>query len=372
MILTQCAVCATPLPHPRLQCGICKTPYCGRDCQKLHWKGGHQALCPQIKRGGGAEQYHATQKYAEAVAVAVMKCSEDTRGQTCYICTEALHWKTKEGLVRGCACRGTAGVAHVSCLVEEAKILVAEGLENNLGNEAKEMRWARWHTCSLCEQGYHGVVIGALGWACWKTYVGRQVDGPKMNAMAQLANGLSETQQHEVALSVREAELSTLRRLGQTEEQINNSKANLAFSYECLGRHEEALVLRRELYAWGVTFKLPTDEIIIYASNLAVSLKDNKCFEEARCFLRERIAEGFHRTLGVDHLQVMKMRAYYAQALSDDDRPSRDDLVEAIGIYEDLSSQTRRVLGGSHPFTGATQQNLLHVRWKLARLDAHS
>jgi len=72
-----------------------------------------------------------------------------------------------------------------------------------------------------------------------------------MNAMAQLANGLSETQQHEAALSVREAELSTLRRLGQAEEQINNSKANLAFSYECLGRHEEALVLRRELYAWS-------------------------------------------------------------------------------------------------------------------------
>ena len=274
--------------------------------------------------------------------------------------------------MRGCACRGTAGFAHVSCLAEQAKILVAEVEENNLGHEAFNERWTRWYSCSLCEQGYHGVVIGALGWACWKTYVGRQVDGPKMNAMAQLANGLSETQQHEVALSVREAELSTLRRLGQTEEQINNSKANLAFSYECLGRHEEALVLRRELYAWGVTFKLPTDEIIIYASNLAVSLKDNKCFEEARCFLRERIAEGFHRTLGVDHLQVMKMRAYYAQALSDDDRPSRDDLVEAIGIYEDLSSQTRRVLGGSHPFTGATQQNLLHVRWKLARLDAHS
>ena len=338
-----------------------------------HRRRGHEQICEEIRRGGGAEQYHADKKYKEAVAVAAEKCADDTKGQTCYICTQALHWKTKEGLVRGCACRGTSGFAHVSCLAEQAKILVAEAEENNLlGTERFEKIWARWYNCSLCEQYYHGEVKCALGWACWKTYVGRQVDGPKMNAMAQLANGLSETQQHEAALSVREAELSTLRRLGQTEEQINNSKANLAFSYECLGRHEEALVLRRELYAWGVTFKLPTDEIIIYASNLAVSLKDNKCFEEARCFLRERIAEGFHRTLGVDHLQVMKMRAYYAQALSDDDRPSRDDLVEAIGIYEDLSSQTRRVLGGSHPFTGATQQNLLHVRWKLARLDAHS
>ena len=28
-------------------------------------------------------------------------CADDTKGQTCYICTQALHWKTKEGLVRG-------------------------------------------------------------------------------------------------------------------------------------------------------------------------------------------------------------------------------------------------------------------------------
>ena len=61
--------------------------------------------------------------HEEAVAVAVEACADDVKGQTCYICTQALHWKTKEGLVRGCACRGTAGFAHVSCLAEQAKIL---------------------------------------------------------------------------------------------------------------------------------------------------------------------------------------------------------------------------------------------------------
>merc|ERR1719343_90885 len=73
-----------------------------------------------------------TKKYKEAVAVAVEACADDTKGQTCYICTQALHWKTKEGLVRGCACRGTAGLAHVSCLAEQAKILYAEAEANNL------------------------------------------------------------------------------------------------------------------------------------------------------------------------------------------------------------------------------------------------
>ena len=38
-----------------------------------------------------------------------------------------------EGAVRGCACHTTEGFAHVSCLAEEAKLLVAEAEENNFG-----------------------------------------------------------------------------------------------------------------------------------------------------------------------------------------------------------------------------------------------
>ena len=67
----------------------------------------------RIHRGGNAEQYHADKKYKEAVAVAVEACAEDTKGQTCYICTQALHWKTKEGLVRGCAPRNVGFCARV-------------------------------------------------------------------------------------------------------------------------------------------------------------------------------------------------------------------------------------------------------------------
>ena len=59
----------------------------------------------------------------------------------------------------------------MSCLAEQAKILFAEAEENNLDLKVLNARWNRWHTCSLCEQMYHGVVRCALGWACWKTYV---------------------------------------------------------------------------------------------------------------------------------------------------------------------------------------------------------
>ena len=148
MILTQCACCAAPLPHLAKQCSRCKTRYCGLACQRKHWEeGGHVKVCKTTKRGGGAEQYYANKKYAEAVSVAVEKCAEDTKGQTCYICMEAVNSRTREGLVRGCACgdregvaSGTTGVAHVSCLAEQAKILFAEAEENNLGVEAENTR----------------------------------------------------------------------------------------------------------------------------------------------------------------------------------------------------------------------------------------
>ena len=152
------------------------------------------------------------QKCNEAVAVAVVACADDTEGQTCYICLEG---GSEEGLVRGCSCRGAAGVAHVSCLARQAQV-------------AAERTFDRWHTCSLCEQQYHGVVRCALGWACWKTYVGRpetdQVHGMAMNI---LGNGLSAATHHEEEVSVEEAHLSMMRRLGADEDDLLVGQSNL-------------------------------------------------------------------------------------------------------------------------------------------------
>ena len=67
-------------------------------------------------------------------------------------------------------------------------------------------RMGRWDTCSLCEQKYHGVVACALGWACWKTYVGRpEGDWVRVAAMTAVGNGLHDADLYEDALSVKEA-----------------------------------------------------------------------------------------------------------------------------------------------------------------------
>jgi len=373
MILTQCAVCATELGLSLgKKCGRCSTRYCGAECQVQHWKeGGHDNLCKKIKKAGGAEQYNANTKYAEAVAVAVEKCADDTKGQTCYICTQALHWKTKEGLVRGCSCRGTAGFVHVSCLAEQAKILVAEAEENNLDNKALNEKWDRWHTCSLCKQKYHGVVSCALGWACWKTYLARpETDQFVDPAMGQLGAGLSDASQHEDALSVREAELSMMLRLGASANNILDKQNNIACTYYKLKRFEQALRMRQDVYSGRL--KLSGEEhydTLVAANNCAHSLVDLRRFEEAKTLLRKNVLVA-RRVLGESHITTLKMRWIYAEALYYDTGATLDDLREAATTLEDVVRTARRVLGGSHPLTPKFERALQMARTVLGAREA--
>ncbi len=369
MILTQCAVCATELGLTLgKKCGRCSTRYCGAACQVQHWKeGGHDKLCKLIKKAGGAEQYNANAKYSEAVSVAAEACAEDTKGQTCYICTQALHWKTKEGLVRMCACRGTAGFAHVSCLAEQAKILVAEVEKSNLAGKDKLARWRRWDTCSMCEQQYHGVVQCALGWACWKTYVGRpETDTARCLAMTELGRGLHEVEHYEGALSVQEAELSMLRRLGASESNILITQTNIALTYSALGRDEEALRMRQETYSgWLKSQGEENPQTLMAANNYTSSLINLQRFEEAKALLRKIIPVA-RRVPGECDSLTLKMRSMYASALYMDPAATLDDLREAVTTLEEVERIARRVMGGAHPLITEIERSLRNGRAALA------
>ena len=359
MLLINCACCAAPLPHPAKQCSRCKTLYCSPACQKQHWEeGGHDKLCRKIRKGGGAEQYHADTKFKEAVTVAAEACKEDAKGQKCYICGD-----DKEGLVRMCACRGTAGFAHVSCLAEQAKILREDAEYNNLGRKVKEARWRGWHTCGLCEQDYHGVVACALGWACWKAYVDRpETDRARQLAMSVLGNGISEAKLYEDALFVKEAQLSMMRRLGGSENSILIAQSNLANTYQLLKRHEEAMCLRRDVYSGRM--KLNGEEhrtTLVGAFNYALSLLKANRFAETKSLMRKTIPVA-RRVLGENDRLTLKMRQNYARALYKDPAATLDDLREAVRTLEDLEQTARRVLGGAHPLTVEIERELQHSR----------
>jgi tetratricopeptide (TPR) repeat protein len=372
MILTNCAACAAPLAYDhKKRCSRCKTRYCNEACQREHWeRGGHEALCRRIKRGGGAEQYHAERKYNEAVAVAAEACADDTRGQTCYICMQGINPRTGEGLVRGCACgdrdgvdAGTTGVAHVSCLARQAKILVAEGLENSLDNEAMNERWTRWHECSLCKQGYHGVVRCALGWACWKTYVGRpETDNLRGLAMGLLGNGLCAVHNYEDALSVQYAKLFTMRRVGYSESHLLADKTNLSNTYSSMGLYEQALQMEKEIYSGHLEFLgEDREETMRAASNCAITLVNLERFEEARSLLRKTIPVA-RRVFGESHKHTLTTRSIYAATFYKDTGATIDDLREAVTTFEETEPTARRVFGGAHPVVAQMQRDLRNAR----------
>ena len=374
MILTQCATCAAPLPRLAKQCSRCQTRYCGPACQKTHWEeGGHDKLCKKIKRGGGAEQYCAEKSYTKAVAIAAEACVEDTKGQTCYICTEAVHRHTKEGLVRGCACHTTEGFVHVSCLAEQAKFLREEAEENNLDGTARDARRKRWYTCGLCKQQYHGVVSCAFGWACWKIYVDRpETDWARQAAIGILGNGLSDAKYHEAALTVREAELSMERRVGTSESNMLVLQSNLASTYQKLGRDQQAQRMMRDVYSGRLKLNGEEHELTLiaatnYASSL-IHLSDGR-FKEARSLLRKTMPVA-RRVVGECDDITLKMRWNYANALYLGDGATLGDLREAVTTLETTTWIMQRDLGGAHPHVAGIERTLKAAQAALGAREA--
>ena len=265
--------------------------------------------------------------------------------------------------MRGCACRGTAGLAHVSCLAEQAKILCDEAEEDNLDYKVRNERWARWVKCGLCEQNYYGVVCCALGWACWKTYVGRpETEIVRSMAMNVLELGLSDANQHADALIVGEALLSLYQRLGAPEEHIIAMQNNLATSYERLGREEEAVRMRRDAYSGNrKLYGEEHNDTLISANNYALSLIDLQRPQEAKSLMRKLLPVA-RRALGKDDETTLRMRDYYAVALYKDPNATLDHLREAVTTLEDLERDARRVLGGAHPITTGIEGDLREAR----------
>ena len=145
------------------------------------------------------------------------------------------------------------------------------------------------------------------------------------------------------------------------------ARSNLANRYSALGRLEEALLLRQEVYARTSALHGLHGDTLLTAANLASTLVDDlEQLDEARAFLRDRIPEAM-RVCGKDHDITFKMQRMYAQCLFQNDGASRSDLTEAVAKLEDLARRQTRIFGASHPQTDSTRRCLQVAREKLAR-----
>merc|ERR1719506_2540409 len=188
--------------------------------------------------------------------------------------------------------------------------------------------------------------------------------------MGQLGAGLSAAHHYEDALSVDEARLSMLRRIGAPETVILNTQGNLAIAYGLLGQHERALQMKRDIYSGRlVLFGEEDENTIRMAYTLANSLRLLQRFDEAKSLLL-KVTPVARRVLGENHDITLAMSFLRAQTLYEDSGASLDNLREAVTMLEEIERTARRVFGGAHPLTVEIEDELRGSRTALRAREA--
>ena len=185
--------------------------------------------------------------------------------------------------------------------------------------------------------------------------------------MSMLGNGLYEAEHYEDALSVRETELSMLHRIKAPEGNILAAKGNLAISYEFVERYDEALRIRRDLYAGrlrqnGEEHK----DTLIEVNNLANLFFRLDRFGEVKSLLRRAMPTA-RRVLGEGHALTLRIWLSYGRVLYTDPDATLDDVREAVTTLEDVERIARRVLGGAHSLTSAIERHVQNARAAVAK-----
>ena len=135
-------------------------------------------------------------------------------------------------------------------------------------------------------------------------------------------------------------------------------QGNLSVTYKKIGRHNEALRLRRDAYFGLLKVSGKEDrETLGAALNYADSLLSLNRFEEAKSVLHETIPVA-RRVLGECHEITLWIRSIYAWALYSEPSATLDDLREAVSTLEDTERIARRVFGGANPTTEGIERSL--------------
>ena len=154
------------------------------------------------------------------------------------------------------------------------------------------------------------------------------------------------------------------------DSSILVAQANLACTYTSLGRNDEALEIRRDVYFKRLKLLGQEDRLTLSsANNYASSLIGLQRFKEAKALMRKMMPLA-RRVLGESHDNTLRMRLNYAKTLYREDGATLDGLREAMTTLEETSRTARRVFGGAHPLTRAIEVALHNAREVLRAREA--
>ena len=122
-------------------------------------------------------------------------------------------------------------------------------------------------------------------------YLGRpETDQYRCSALENLGGALRHSRPEE-ARAVLEANLALRRRyFSHHAQRIIGAQNNLAICLTSLARHDEALKLKREIYASSVALQgVSSEQTLLLGSNLVNSLINQKHWDEAISLARDQL-----------------------------------------------------------------------------------
>lgn len=277
-----------------------------------------------------------------------MQDTHDDEPGLCFICLEA----TPPLVASGCACRGTAALAHVSCRVRAARALVLQ---------KRSFKW--WSACPTCQQPLTGEMHEGLARTWWTDAKELSADDREwQEAAANLAWALSEQGMlDDAAKLLRELLAAEQRVFGAEAPQSLSTSGNLALCLSRQGAHAEALQMQRALLEVQ-TRVLGAEHLDTLSTmgNIAASLTMHAKLGEAVAILRPLLAT-LQRVLPADEPTTLATTGNLAIALS-----LQGQHREAVAIFMQLLGTQLRVLGPAHQDTVCTATNLeaslVHMR----------
>ncbi len=281
---------------------------------------------------------------------------------TCFICLESgRHEDGSPVLSTGCACRGTAGYAHVPCVAAAA-----------------QHRDTRWYSCDTCKMDFTGALMMELAEKHWQRVRDRSVnDEERITAGNTLANSL--VQPSEVGQDVGLADLERARQLyeeilpaarlvyGEEDTRTLITLSALAEVHNLQGNSTMALQLQEEVLArrrrtLGTTHILTVQSMASLSSFL---YRHGGCrrMVEARSLCEEALSLS-PRALGAD-IYLIKINRQIRQVLGALMFECVGDSKGAMDLLEEALADCRKTFGASHPYTRQSVAALTTMRSKI-------
>ena len=257
----------------------------------------------------------------------------------CWVCLEAADPDGAATVPTGCACRGSAGHAHLSCLVAAA--------QHNLKADA-DPRHLTWQECPTCKQNYTGPIRVRMARTRWGLCRGRpEGDIDRGDALEHLAISLQSEGEYAEARPLLEARLAGLRRShGDDAEHTLHSMINLASMRVDMGKPAAALALLEE--ALPACRRVHGGDILCSLCMFALSRAHEELGQLAAARSTADEMMGIVRSTGAGYDAVAKIQAIC----------NLGELLEKIGdvqagmaLQEEGLTDARRVLGEAHPLT---------------------